>query len=76
MITLGHLAALEQAMGEHGSPAAPGFSVARVRPQLGPLAQAAGRMAHPLGDIVVRADRNGVKIDVPDGVVLLQTSPY
>jgi hypothetical protein len=51
-------------------PAAPGFAAVRVQPQLGPLAHAEGRLVHPRGEIVVRADGQSVSVSVPEGVVV------
>lgn len=41
------------------TPAAPGFRKVQIKPQLGELTQASGRMPHPDGDIEVRLERRG-----------------
>lgn len=43
-------------------PASPGFREVEIAPQLGPLTEARGRLAHPLGEIVV-------ELRVEDGVL-------
>jgi len=53
-------------------PAAPGFTVVAITPNLGPLQHAEGTMPHPLGDISVSLQRaeQGVEasITLPDGL--------
>ena len=44
-------------------PAAPGFTSVMIKPNLGPLKKAEGKMPHPLGEIDVSLQRVG-----PDGV--------
>ncbi|AXY73361.1 alpha-L-rhamnosidase [Paraflavitalea soli] len=41
------------------TPAAPGFRKVQIKPQLGELKQASGRMPHPDGDIEVTLERRG-----------------
>jgi hypothetical protein len=54
-------------------PASPGFRTVRIAPALGPLRRASGRVAHPLGDIDVSLERDGVRgirgeVSLPAGV--------
>jgi alpha-L-rhamnosidase len=51
-------------------PAAPGFTSVVIRPNLGPLQEAEGKMPHPLGDITVSLQRVG-----PDGIEASITLP-
>ncbi len=41
------------------TPAAPGFRKVQIKPQLGELKQASGRMPHPDGEIEVTLERRG-----------------
>lgn len=43
------------------TPAAPGFRKVQVKPQLGELQQASGRLPHPDGEIVVTLERRGAR---------------
>jgi hypothetical protein len=43
------------------TPAAPGFRKVQVKPQLGELQQASGRLPHPAGEIVVTLERRGAQ---------------
>lgn len=43
------------------TPAAPGFRKVQIKPQLGELQQASGKMPHPDGDIQVTLERNGAQ---------------
>ncbi|MBE3070450.1 MAG: alpha-L-rhamnosidase, partial [Planctomycetes bacterium] len=53
-------------------PASPGFATVSIRPQLGPLTEARGKLVHPRGSIEValKADgpRVGGRIVLPEGV--------
>jgi alpha-L-rhamnosidase len=54
-------------------PAEPGFRGVRIAPDLGPLARASGRVAHPDGDIEVELHRSGTAriygvVTLPNGV--------
>lgn len=53
-------------------PSSPGCATVAIEPQLGPLAHAAGRLAHPRGEIAVelRAEADALHgtIELPDGV--------
>jgi alpha-L-rhamnosidase len=54
-------------------PAAPGFRLVRIVPNLGPLRRASGRVPHPLGDIDVQLARVGergvrAEITLPAGL--------
>jgi alpha-L-rhamnosidase len=53
-------------------PGSAGFRTVRVEPNLGPLHQLSGRVAHPLGAIDVRFDRNGDHLEgditLPPGI--------
>jgi hypothetical protein len=46
-------------------PDEPGFAVARIDPELGPLEWAAGRVPTPAGMIDIRVDREWVEVDSP-----------
>lgn len=43
------------------TPAAPGFRKVQIKPQLGELQQASGRMPHPDGEILVTLERSGAQ---------------
>ena len=53
-------------------PASPGFRTVTIAPQLGPLAEARGRLVHPKGfievDLAVKGGRLGGKVRLPKGV--------
>jgi hypothetical protein len=54
-------------------PAAPGFTSVEIKPNLGPLKKAEGKMPHPLGEIEVSLQRVGpdgvqARITLPDGL--------
>ncbi|RPI25999.1 MAG: alpha-L-rhamnosidase [Acidobacteria bacterium] len=54
-------------------PAAPGFKTVEVRPQLGPLSQASGRLIHPAGGEIIaevraEAGRLSANITLPEGL--------
>jgi hypothetical protein len=53
-------------------PAAPGFAMVRIQPQLGTLESASGEMPHPAGTIRVQVSRRGNKlsgrVELPQGV--------
>jgi hypothetical protein len=53
-------------------PAAPGFATVRITPHLGHLRQAAAKMPHPRGEIVVSLHREGdglhAEVALPEGV--------
>ena len=53
-------------------PGSPGFATVRIEPHLGHLKRAEGKVPHPLGDIVVKLERNSdwllAKITLPAGL--------
>ena len=55
------------------TPSAPGFKRVQIKPELGELTQATGRMPHPAGDITVSVERKGISgvsadIELPKGL--------
>lgn len=55
------------------TPAAPGFKKVLIKPELGELTRASGRLPHPLGDITVSVERKGAQgvsaeVELPAGL--------